>query len=122
MNVIVVNAERKKEMVNKDQFQQGDVVIRKIDNVPSDSKKSIPSATGFVLAEGEHTGHRHQIAFADEVEMFERNGTLYLSVGEGGATITHEEHAPVELPAGNYEVGNVREYDPFEEEMRKVQD
>ena len=109
-------------MVNNDQFQQGDVVVRRIDAIPADSIKTTPSATGFVLAEGEHTGHRHQIAVADEVEMFEQNSVLYLRINGEGATITHEEHAPVTLPAGNYEVGNVLEYDPFAEEMKRVQD
>lgn len=34
----------------------------------------------------------------------------------------HEEHKPVSLGKGIWKVGIVREYDPFEEEARKVRD
>ncbi len=39
---------------------------------------------------------------------------------EGGATFVHEEHGPVTLPPGDYEVTIQREYSP--EEIRNVAD
>jgi hypothetical protein len=37
-------------------------------------------------------------------------------------TVTHEEHGPVELPKGIYKVEQVREYDYFSQQARRVYD
>ncbi len=37
---------------------------------------------------------------------------LYLRVGKSGVRIVHEEHTPITLPAGDYEVIRQREYTP----------
>lgn len=39
-----------------------------------------------------------------------------------GTVVVHEEHYPVEVPPGDYQVGRVREYDHFAEEARRVID
>jgi hypothetical protein len=38
----------------------------------------------------------------------------------GGATIVHEEHGPITLPPGDYQITIQREYEP--ESIRNVQD
>ena len=86
-------------------IRQGDVLI-----LPS------ISATGtklnhLTLAEGEVTGHRHRIS-AGEAELFERDGILYLKVLSPSAILTHEEHAQVNIPQGNWEIRIQREYMP----------
>jgi hypothetical protein len=87
-------------------IRQGDVLIipRKI-SVPG---TKLPHLT---LAEGEVTGHRHQIS-SGEAELFEENGTLYLKVLSPKAILTHEEHAEVTIPQGNWEIRTQREYSP----------
>jgi len=70
-----------------------------------------------ILAEGEHTGHFHEahgasIAFYDD-------GIL---AAPSGAEVTHQEHAPVTLPPGEYARSIVVEYDHFLEEARNVAD
>lgn len=97
-------------------YQQGDVTIKPVDTIPA-------GATGTesrVLAEGEATGHKH-LAAAHDVRLFLHDGALYMHAPTG-TTVVHEEHHALELPAGDYVIGIVREYDHFAEEARHVID
>lgn len=91
-------------------FRQGDVPL-----VPygGDMKglEPVPAPQGkVVLALGEATGHHHRIEFDmtaldPEIARLYRDpttGAQILQVGGGGATLLHEEHDPITLPAGNY--------------------
>lgn len=112
-----------------DEFRQGDIYIVRIGSkahkvcttakgVPTgDSKKR---TTGHIL-EGEVTGHIHRLSDLDAAEVFECGEGLYLNVtAEGGVSVVHEEHKPVILSPGNYEVVRQREYSP--EAIRNVTD
>lgn len=97
-------------------IQQGDVLLFPGAQIPARAIR-----LGHMrLAEGEVTGHCHE-AVGEGVELVEHDGTLYLSAPQG-ATVTHQEHAPVTLQPGAYRVGHVREYDHFAEEARRVAD
>lgn len=98
-------------------FQQGDVTIQPA-SIPVGPRKD----AGRVLAHGEVTGHAHRLTEASDGLLVEIDGQLYLSVGEGGATITHEEHKAIDLPPGEYKIGKVMEYDHFQMETREVRD
>lgn len=98
-------------------FQQGDVTIQ-----PASIPRGARTDAGRILAHGEVTGHAHRLTEASDGLLVEIDGQLYLAVGEGGATIIHEEHKPVELPQGDYRIGRVQEYDHFQEEARQVRD
>lgn len=89
-------------------LQQGDVIIRSIGKIPAGATPVSKSTRGFVLAEGEATGHAHVIQ--DEIEMYEKDGVLFIRV-EKPVTVEHEEHKPVRIESGTYEIGFVREYD-----------
>jgi hypothetical protein len=92
-------------------FRQGDVLIRSIQKLPSG--KLIKRANGM-LALGEVTGHSHVVEDLNIAEVFEINGQpgLYLRVGAEGVRIVHEEHRPLAIPAGDYQVEIQREYSP----------
>ena len=98
--------------------QHGDVTIKPIDKIPSDAKRTEQR----VLAFGEVTGHAHRLLDDADVEVYEREGTLFLRVGPEGAGVTHEEHGVGLIEPGAYQVGRVREYDHFAEEAREVRD
>lgn len=100
-------------------YQQGDVLLRQVATIPHGGTV-VRHARGWVVAEGEGTGHAH-VVIGDGVEVYEKDGTLYVSAPNGG-TIRHEEHKPIDLAPGNYEIGIVREYDHFVEEARQVRD
>lgn len=98
-------------------YRQGDVLIRRIGSLPK--QKSQPRLTG-ILAYGEVTGHAHKVEDLTRAEVLEVGAGLYLRVGEEGVRIVHEEHAPINLPPGSYEVEIQREYSPAE--IRNVAD
>ncbi|MDA8088266.1 MAG: hypothetical protein M0Z75_16405 [Nitrospiraceae bacterium] len=101
-----------------DLIVQGDVFLFKSE-MPVGATKVDPVAGRFVIATGETTGHAH--VAGGEVELYELEGVLYLKVA-GPAEITHEEHLPLALELGTWQVGIVREFDPFLEECRNVAD
>lgn len=86
-------------------FRHGDVILQKVSEIKGTKLKHL------VLAEGEVTGHAHRIT-EGEAELYEHEGTLYLSVKEGGASLTHEEHKEIKLPEGKYKITIQREYEP----------
>jgi hypothetical protein len=110
-------------------WRQGDVCIVPLDElgrmVDFAALTPVERDNGrVVLAYGEVTGHAHAIADND-VELFAPGEATvlaerYLRVGSAGAVLVHEEHAPIELPAGDYEVRHQREYSP--ESLQRVLD
>jgi hypothetical protein len=92
-------------------YRQGDVLIRRIKAVPQTTAKKRESG---ILAFGEVTGHCHKVETLDHAEVLEVGTDLYLRVSEDGVRIVHDEHSPITLPAGSYEVTIQREYSPAE--------
>jgi hypothetical protein len=92
-------------------YRHGDVWLERCDAVPVDAVKVAPGVTGYVLAEGEATGHAHTVEAAPDVELYERDGTLYLRVLGASATVKHQEHAASVLPRGTYVVERQRVWD-----------
>ncbi len=102
-------------------YQQGDVLIEAVDSIPDQAKRTPAKERGFVLAEGEHTGHAHVIDRVANIEFVEKDGFHYI-INSGPVTVTHEEHKPITIPPGTWRVRIVQEYDHFAEEARAVQD
>jgi len=106
-------------------YQQGDVLIYKVDEEKENKGKNLKiTPRGYVLAEGEHTGHAHVIDLPqiDKVLAFMDNEMeIFLKVQED-VIVRHEEHNSVSLPPGNYIIDYVNEVDPFTEEVNKVAD
>lgn len=88
-------------------YRQGDVIVKVGVETPKGAKK----LSHLVLAEGEVTGHKHQIK-EGEAELYEHKGTLFLKVISDEAVLGHEEHKPITLPRGDYEIGVQREFRP----------
>lgn len=65
-----------------------------------------------VLAQGEATGHAHRLAEPGRAEVFTFEEQMFVEVFEESATIKHDEHGPITLPKGCYEVRIQREYTP----------
>lgn len=117
-------------------YRQGDVLLIPT-QIPEGDYPEVPSVDGFhILALGEATGHRHKVP-SSQSELFapldrtptpriqnsrqvvENADGLLLRIKEA-CQLTHEEHNPVELPAGDYQVRIQREYTP--EAIRMVAD
>ena len=96
--------------------RQGDIILTKIDKLPEKAKKLKTK----IVARGEVTGHSHR--FEDKTtNLFMLNGIMYANV-PFATEIIHEEHEPIKIEKGVYEIGNEREYDPFTESIRAVVD
>lgn len=89
-------------------YRHGDVLIRQIASLPA----GVQRRSGATLAHGEATGHRHQMQPAQAVQLWERNGELFLEVIGASASLVHEEHRTIELSRGLYRVWKQREYRP----------
>jgi hypothetical protein len=107
----------------KGQYQQGDVILRRIQAIPDDAER----VNGATLAEGE--GHHiHRFAVASDVELYVKDGMRFARV-KNDTAIEHVtpdgrpgEHNPITLPAGDYQFSQVIEYDYLDEMARTVVD
>ena len=101
-------------------YQQGDVLLYSIEAIPSGATRNQIKSRRVVLAEGEATGHAHALA-PENVEVHEKDGVMYLRIS-APTSLRHEEHHEQLVMPGLYEVGRVREVDPFTQEIREVRD
>jgi len=103
------------------QYAQGDLLLIELENVPSKLNEIKPIGGKTILLEGEATGHAH--AFYDNTSIYEEPSSKRRFVvipGGQSKCLKHEEHGPIELPSGYYEIIRQREY--WEDEIRFVQD
>ena len=97
-------------------YRHGDLLVSSVAALPSSARR----LNHLVLAQGELTGHSHRIAERDAAVLFETDKGLFLNVTRSVATLVHQEHGPIELQAGYYQVWRQREYTPAE--IRVVRD
>jgi hypothetical protein len=101
-------------------LQQGDVILNKIEITEKELENG-KMLNHLTLAEGESTGHHHSI-ISGVAQLIILNNKTILNVLSDYAKLEHQEHKSFEVPKGKWEVKIVREYDPFEEEIRQVKD
>lgn len=107
---------------------QGDVDIRNIDSIP----KSASLLNTKTVMYGEKTGHHH--TFQGQVLVYKaKQGDCitvdgrqiqiekYVDVKES-SIITHQEHATQTIPKGKYIISQETEWDPLENQLKKVID
>jgi hypothetical protein len=84
-------------------------------------RKNMKKLNRSVLAEGEATGHSHVLD--SDVDVYEcEDGTRQFKLIKP-TKLLHEEHKPIKLPDSIvFKSDIVREFDPFEEEIRRVVD
>lgn len=109
-------------MTNKDQAQQGDVLLRKV-NVSTKGFKKVSQNGLATLAKGEQTGHHHSV-YDDNTAILEApDGKLYTqNENDFDVETKHQEHHPVKISPGIHEIGIVREHDYFKDMVGPVQD
>lgn len=92
-------------------YRQGDVLIEQIAELP----KALKRQKGrIILALGEATGHHHAIEERDAADWWkaDADGADHFLTVKTETAVTHQEHAPIVLPPGNYRVRRQREYTP----------
>lgn len=95
-------------------LRQGDVFIEQINSVDLYNFEKKETKTNYVLAEGEVTGHKHQITCLnrDSYNVYVGASITYLEVLRSGVSIVHEEHKTIELEPAWYKIKIQQEYDP----------
>jgi hypothetical protein len=95
-------------------YRQGDVLIRRVDSIPTGAKLVKRDEGRIVLAYGEVTGHAHAIMDreAELLTVPDVDARFLRIMASSGVELRHEEHATIKLPAGNYEIVQQREYTP----------
>ena len=105
-------------------IRQGDVMVYAIDAIPEGLEPVARDNGRVILAYGEVTGHAHAILDADvELLAGAKLEERFLQVlADGGATLAHDEHSAIFLPAGQYRVVRQREHDLASGQVRFVAD
>lgn len=101
-------------------YQHGDLLLKRVDFVKEGCK--VTKVKKAILAEGEHTGHKHMlISESMPITIHEKDGEVFVKT-ESETELIHQEHNMITIEPGIYKVEQVKEYDHFEEEIRKIQD
>jgi len=109
--------------MNQNQLQQGDVTLRLVAELPANAQLVKRDPRGIVLAEGEVTGHFHGIKARKGLRLHSVDKLLFLENSTDSAVeVTHQEHQPVSIPPGIWQVGQVREFDYLQQMERTVVD
>jgi hypothetical protein len=93
-------------------WRQGDIYFVKLDE-EIDSENAALVRNG-IIAKGETTGHAHRVSpssIAEGALLSLIGRSMFLRSPEAGTTIVHDEHGPIELPAGSYAVVPQQEFD-----------
>jgi hypothetical protein len=96
--------------VGRGLVRQGDLLLVPVAAVPEQARQL--RSGRLVLLRGEATGHAHVVEH-ERASLHGSSSQRYLQVeGEGVAMLVHDEHDPLPLTAGVYEVRRQREYVP----------
>ena len=98
------------------QYRQGDIFFTRIPELP-ELPEGLSERKNRIIAEGEATGHHHRLL--DGGCVLESAQGLFLAVYQA-TKVAHEEHRPITLEPGFYQVTRQREYSP--EAIRTVID
>jgi hypothetical protein len=108
---------------------QGEISIRKIDELPSGVKPLAAENGKFIIGHSE-TGHHHTMTM-ERAKVFEATNTpdgmkILYAILDGEKVLQHERsfdtHEPIQFQPGIYEFRLGREYDPYAELARKQAD
>lgn len=106
--------------------RQGDLLFIPAEKIQDYFLERAEKEPKGIIEEGEATGHHHRLADLEAAEVFHVKGwsgkETMLRVGATGVSIVHEEHKPVQLPEGVYQVNRAREFDYLTAAARYVVD
>ncbi len=96
-------------------YRQGDLLFIETDRIGDDSTLL---NTKDILGSSV-TGHIHRITEGkvyDHTPTLDDNANFYVWIPKEGAAVVHEEHGPIDLPAGKYKVIRQREVNGYVED------
>ena len=110
--------------MKKKVYLHGEVVIFSGSKRPEDAKKLEPKKDRYILANSETTGNHHVLVAQDGVDVYEKDGVLYVHVEEEAQVkcVLEDRHDTQILPAGDYTVTRKVEYDHLTQTPKVVAD
>ena len=85
---------------------QGDILFVPIKSVPKGLSPTQAQAGRHIFALGEVTGHSHSVAATKGLQVYRQGETTYCTIEEltGGVEVEHQEHGPITLDPGAWEI------------------
>lgn len=106
---------------NINYYQQGDVLLYKTTKEDVKQMYGAQKTKNRTLQLGEATGHSHKVIGPMPTIHSNWRGDRIMEIKKP-ARLVHEEHKPIDLPAGFYKIQIVQEFDHFDEKTRFVMD
>ena len=78
-------------------------------------------AKRIVLGEGEIIGHKHILESKKDIDWEQDDNGISFMLKDMGI-LTHDEHAKMVFPKGNYRSYNQVEFNPFDNSVQRVFD
>lgn len=102
-------------------LRHGDLAFRSVNKLPIGKTKKVLS---YILAEGEYTGHNHNLALQGEgsISVVSVDDSLFFEIEGSDAELTHPEHKTIVFKPGIYEMKHEKEFDYFMKAIRQVRD
>ncbi len=98
-------------------YRHGDILIKEIKELP----KNLKEQKNGILALGEVTGHSHELEGGKYRVLVDDSNKKFLEIMEA-TMLKHQEHKTISIAPAKYEIIIEREFDPFQQEIRKVLD
>jgi hypothetical protein len=118
-------------------IRQGDIIFEKLSDHERENKiirmkrnnydldYDLEEIKSNIVAYGEATGHKHEFV-SGQVSLFKTryylNNNTIIKIDSDYATLSHEQHLPVQIPHGIYKIVKERSYDPFAKKAEVVID
>lgn len=105
-------------------YQQGDVLVKKASDFGVNITEAELNTESYKKEENllVHTGLHHHHAIEKNATIYTNKDRMFIVVNEGGADLTHAEHATINLAQGIYFKDIVQEFDHDANEARNVLD
>ena len=93
-------------------WRQGDILIQEHFAPDEATRAQLVRRKKPILAEGEHTGHRHEVAGRRAARLYSlpKTESQLLEIVAERADVIHPEHGPISLTRGWYRVWRQREW------------
>lgn len=99
-------------------WQQGDVIIK---TTTAPKKEWGKKVNHLILQKSNISQHAHVVKGKAVLYATDKADEFFLDAIED-VVLKHEEHKEIKLPKGKYFCYGVKEFDPFEEEIRRIRD
>lgn len=105
-------------------YLHGEVVIFSGAKKPLGAVKLEPKKNRYILANSETTGNHHVLVADEGVDVYEKDGVLFVHVEEEAQVkcVLEDRHDTQTLPAGDYIVRRKVEYDHLTNTPKAVTD